>query len=111
MAAHQVSAQLTFASCEMGGLQAAMVNPSPSLILLFKSLDEDPAATEADQQLGAVVDVGLPDIQPGYTGPATLIFWSDLGRIYATPGTIFRLWYAGRIVGEGHVVEVIPECL
>lgn len=111
MAPHRVSAQLTFASSEMGGLQAAMNNPTPSLILLFASLDEDSAAMEAEQQLGAIVDTGRPNIQPGDTGLATLTFWSDLGRIYATPGSAFRLWYAGRIVGDGLVVEEIPLCL
>lgn len=109
MATYKVSAHLTFASSNMGGLQAAMINPTPSLILLFATLDEEPGASEAEQQLGAVIDVGHPEIQPGSIGQATLSFWSDLARIYATPGTRFRLWYAGRIVGDGYVVEEVPE--
>lgn len=110
MATYKVSAHVTFASPDMGGLRAAMINPTPSLILLFATLDQESGVLEEDQQLGAVLDVGQTAIQPGWVGPATLSFWSDLGRIYATPGSQFRLWYAGRVVGDGYVIEEIREC-
>ncbi|MFV0460782.1 MAG: hypothetical protein ACK5MT_18660 [Actinomycetales bacterium] len=110
MVTYKVSAHVTFASSDMGGLQAAMINPTPSLILLFATLDQEPGASEADQQLGALLDVGQTAVQPGWVGPATLSFWSDLGRIYATAGSRFRLWYAGRVVGDGYVIEELHEC-
>ncbi|MCA4135649.1 hypothetical protein [Arthrobacter sp. M4] len=40
---------------------------------------------------------------PGTQAKAQLMFWNDIGRIYATPGVAFKLWYDGRIVGFGTV--------
>lgn len=47
---------------------------------------------------------GPSALVPGMKGPAQLSFWDDLGRIYATPGSAFRLRYAGRIVGVGTIL-------
>jgi hypothetical protein len=33
----------------------------------------------------------------------------EMAAIYATPGVSFDLWYAGRIVGHGQVVEVCDD--
>ena len=110
MVGHTVSAQLTFSSTDEGGLQGAMASPTPSLILLFASLDEELGAGSEDVQIGAVVDVGGSEIQPASARRAILTFWSDAGRIYATPGAHFRLWYAGRVVGDGHVIEEVLGC-
>ena len=41
--------------------------------------------------------------QPDGQLRAHLLFWSDLARIYVTPGATFEVWYA-RTVGEGVVL-------
>lgn len=42
--------------------------------------------------------------QPDGQLRAHLLFWSDLARIYVTPGATFEVWYA-RTVGEGVVLS------
>lgn len=104
---HKVTAHITFARTEEGGLHQPMANPSPSLIFCFRSLGDEGAHDDsADVQLGAVLDVGEPLVQPGTSSDVQLTFWSDLGRIYATVGATFLVWYAGRTVGEGCVIGV-----
>jgi hypothetical protein len=39
---------------------------------------------------------------------AELEFWSDLGEVYVVPGAQFTLRYPIRVVGRGHVLEVLP---
>jgi hypothetical protein len=85
-----------------------MCSPTRSIVLLFPSLRDDGIA-EAEVQLGAVMDVGDRSIRPGSGVTALLTFWSDLGRIYATEGSKFRLWYAGRVVGQGGVLSIEEE--
>ena len=103
MTAHVVRAHLTFAPTDAGGLISPMTSPTPSLILRFPALGEEAHGAIDDVQLGAVVDVHGSLLRPGTSLDGQLTFWSDLGRIYATPGAEFQLSYAGRVVGEGCV--------
>lgn len=101
MSDRNVAARLDLLTSEAGGLATTMPPRTPSLLLVFDSLDPDRGE---DVQLGAVIDA--PDgLQPGVETDALLRFWSEIGRVHATPGAVFRLWYAGRIVGTGVVLE------
>jgi hypothetical protein len=82
-----------------GGLREPMPLPTTSLLLVFDSLDVD---SPSEVQVGAhIVSGGRSSISAGDRVPVTVDFWAEVGRIYATPGTPFRIWYAGRVVGVG----------
>ena len=100
MPEHNVAAHLELLACDAGGLTASMQSQTPSLLLIFDSLDAD---HPDEVQLGAMI-VTPGGLHPGGKTGAVLSFWSEMGRIYATPGITFRLWYAGRIVGTGVVL-------
>lgn len=108
MTTHKARAELHFEPTAGGGLRSEMGNPTPSLILVFPPLSQEEIG-QSNVQLGAIVDIGEKTIRPGTTVSALLTFWSELGGIYATQGSSFRLWYAGRIIGEGKVLSV-EEC-
>lgn len=83
-----------------GGLREPMSLPTTSLLLMFHSIDDD---SPDEVQIGA--HIAAPDrgsMAPGDSVHVIVDFWADVGRIYATPGVPFRLWYAGRVVGVGH---------
>ncbi|WP_415857358.1 hypothetical protein [Sinomonas sp. G460-2] len=61
-----------------------------------------------DLQIGMLIDTGR-DLEPGSQTIAKLSFWAPEGQVFAVQGADFRIWYAGRIVGEGRVLEVIPD--
>lgn len=84
-----------------------MAASSKSLIAVFP-----PSSTGKDEdvQLGMLVDPG-DELVPGSQTEAIVSFWADEGRIYATRGTDFRIWYAGRTVGEGRVLETLPDLI
>lgn len=101
MSDYNVAAHLDLLSSDDGGLATTMPSHTPSLLLVFDSLDSDHCE---DVQLGAVIET--PNgLHPGVETDAFLRLWSEIGRVYATPGTVFRLWYSGRIVGTGVVLE------
>jgi hypothetical protein len=56
---------------------------------------------EDGDMFGAIIEE-LVD-QPDGRLRAHLLFWSDLARIYATPGANFEVWYAST-VGDGVVL-------
>lgn len=61
------------------------------------------AAHEDGDMFGAIIE-SLDECSDGQLR-VQLLFWNDLARIYATPGSEFEVWYA-RTVGRG---VVLPE--
>lgn len=56
---------------------------------------------EDGDMFGAIIEE--LDEQPDGRLRVHLLFWSDLARIYATPGAELEVWYA-RTVGDGVVL-------
>jgi hypothetical protein len=106
VSAYSVACKLKLLTTADGGLHDPMPAPAPSLLLVFPHLDPD--ADERELHIGAMIS-GPATMVPGTEVQAQLSFWADLGSIYATPGTDFKLWYAGRIVGFGIVEAYLPE--
>ncbi|WP_077488763.1 hypothetical protein [Sinomonas mesophila] len=106
MNAYSVACTLKLSSTPDEGLKVPMPAPTPSLLLVVSHLD--PEADQTELQIGAMIS-GPAALAPGTAVSAQLSFWDDLGRIYATPGTDFKLWYDGRIVGFGTVESYVPE--
>jgi hypothetical protein len=96
-----VEAVLTLFPTARDGLRMPMPSGTPSLLSVFPSLEAEGEPT----MIGAKIDAKNSDaLEPGSTGvEVTLEFWADVGLILATPGTAFKIWYAGRIVGVGTV--------
>ncbi|WP_157063480.1 hypothetical protein [Luteipulveratus mongoliensis] len=95
----QFSAQIELLPTRDGGLREAMPLPTPSLILVFESLGK---GSPAELQIGGrIAAPARSSLRAADALQVTIEFWDDLGRVYATPGTRFKLWYAGRVVGGG----------
>lgn len=77
-----------------------MPAPTPSLLLIFEAPD---GSANNEVVIGGFIS-GPPVLAPSEAVAVTITFWDDLGRVYATPGSSFRLRYAGRIVGSGRVL-------
>jgi hypothetical protein len=105
-APYAVHCELELWPSDHNGLNEPMPVPTPSLLLVFTNLD--PEETQREVQIGAMIS-GPPVLVPGTVVEAQLSFWDDIGRIYATPGADFGIWYAGRIVGSGAVVAEITQ--
>jgi hypothetical protein len=76
-----------------------------STLFVFERLGED----EEPMYFGAVVEEVSSGGVPGDRLEAIVRFWADLAEVYATPGTVFDLSYAGRPVGRGEVVSVLDD--
>ena len=100
-APYTVECELELSPSAEGGLREPMPAPTPSLLLVFTVAAE--GDDERERQIGAMISVPTA-LVPGSAPSAQVTFWDDLGRIYATPGAGFRIWYAGRIVGSGRVL-------
>lgn len=80
-----------------------MKSPTPSLVLIF---DRDPGGSARDVQVGVLIRrCDATELHPGETAQVHLEFWSDLERSLATPQATFKIWYAGRVVGDGRILE------
>lgn len=97
-----VSAKIHLAATEDGGLEAPIPSETPSLILIFESLDESVAS---DVSIGALISA-TENLNPGTSMNVSLTFWDEIGRIYATPGVKFWISYPNRIVGHGIITDV-----
>lgn len=89
-----------------GGLSEPMPSPWRSLILRV----EHDVAEEDETNLGVQITTpsGEP-LGPGVSGLAVdLHFWSDLADVFVVTGTRFTLRYPNRVVGHGHVLDVLP---
>jgi hypothetical protein len=89
-----------------GGLSQPMPSPCRSLILRV----EHDMAEEDGTNLGVQITTqsGEP-LEPGVSGVTVdLHFWSDLADVFVVPSTRFTLRYPNRVVGHGHVLEVLP---
>ncbi len=71
---------------------------SRSLIFAFNGLEDSEELVEFG---GIIQELGEGDPNGG-PFVATVGFWNDLARIYATTGASFRIWYGG-FVGHGEV--------
>lgn len=101
------NAKIELLSTAEGGLREPMSLPTTSLLLLFQSLDD---ASPGEVQIGAhIVAPDRSSIAAGDKVHVAIDFWAEVGRIYATPGAEFRLWYAGRVVGIGRFVSEDSE--
>lgn len=99
----RVHAQVDLLPTEQGGLVESMPLPTPSLILVFPSLDDE---SPGDVQIGGLLAASDSDsLRPGDTVRVEIDFWAEIGRVYATPGATFSLWYAGRAIGSGVVLR------
>lgn len=58
-------------------------------------------AHEDSDMFGAIIEELVE--QPDGRLRAHLLFWSDLARIYVTPGATFEVWYA-HTIGDGVVL-------
>ncbi len=101
VSAYTTDCELRLFSSVEGGLRVPMATPTPSLLLVFSDIGD----IQHETQIGAMIS-GPPSLVPGTMVFAQAMFWDDLGRVLATPGTNFKLWYAGRIVGLGQVIRV-----
>lgn len=101
-----VEARVALFPAERGGLGSPMPTGTRSLLLVFRSL-EGPGG---EAKTGAVIDVvDRPALVPGADEvPVVIRFWADDAVVYATPGTVFTLWY-GRPVGRGVVTRIVDE--
>lgn len=102
------NAQIDLLPTAEGGLREPMPLPTTSLLLVFEPLDGD---SPDEVQIGA--RIAAPDrnsMAPGDSIHVVVDFWAEVGRIYATPGVAFRLWYAGRVVGIGRFGSEVREC-
>lgn len=107
MPGHRVIAELDLLATDHGGLKAAAREGNKSLLFVFEGLgDQDDEVV----RFGAVIDrIRSGSGEPGRSTEAELWFWIELAAIYATPGVRFDLWYAGRIVGHGKVLDVCDD--
>ena len=80
---------------------AASREGSQSLIFVFDGFDDTPDSVQFG---GIIQDLPIGDPNGGRF-VATIRFWNELARIYATKGSTFLVWY-GENVGKGHVVRV-----
>jgi hypothetical protein len=101
-AGHRVHAELTLAPTEEGGLKAPMPSGTRSLLLQFPAPGREPVT------LGAEVTADdQAELAPGSSGVRGVAhFWADEAHGVAVPGAAFVLWYGGREVGQGNVLEV-----
>lgn len=89
-------AMLRLVATELGGLDRPVATGARGLLLKFDT-------EHGEVQLGAVVELrGRAQLLPGEEASVELHFWADEARIYATPGSRFRVWH-GRDVGEGAI--------
>jgi hypothetical protein len=97
---HQVVALVRLDEAERARLLQGVFGPgSRSVMFRFP----EAAQHEDGDMFGAVISE--VDEQSDGLLRAHLWFWSDLARIYVTPGARFEVWYA-RTLGEG---VVLPE--
>ncbi len=106
MTPYAVDCELELSPSAEGGLLEPMPAPTPSLLLIFSVAIENHGQDEL--QIGAMIS-GPAALVPGTVTGAQVTFWEDVGRVYATPGTEFRLWYSGRIVGSGRVLSELAD--
>jgi hypothetical protein len=102
----QARSRIELTSAADGGLSQPMPSPCRSLILRV----EDDAADEGEMNLGVQITTASGEpLSPGTSGVAVdLHFWSDLAEVFIVPNTQFTLRYPNRLVGRGHVVDVLP---
>lgn len=62
----------------------------------------DAGSYEDGDMFGAIIEELVE--QPDGQLRAHLLFWSDLARIYVTPGATFEVWYT-QTVGDGVVLR------
>ena len=98
---YTVECELRLLPTGEGGFRTPMTAPTPSLLFAFWDVED----VKQEIQMGAMISGPLILI-PGTMVFAQAMFWDDLGRVLATPGTNFKLCYAGRIVGVGRVLRV-----
>lgn len=100
-------AELELLATEDGGLKSSVEEGNRSLIFVFEGLGEE---DEKEARFGAVIErIRTGSGQPGRLTEAELWFWIELAAIYATKRATFDVWYAGRIVGHGRILEIAPE--
>jgi ketopantoate hydroxymethyltransferase len=79
--------------------------PTRSLILIVDS-GGDVLRGRAAVQVGVVVHGRDVDaLHQGQTVMVDLEFWSDRERAFAIASAGFKAWYAGRIVGDGRILN------
>jgi hypothetical protein len=102
--AYVIRAELEFRSPSEGGIVSGMPALTPSFIAVFRSLE----AEQEGLEFGVLIET--PErVGPGLRAVGTLTFWSDVARVYATPGTPFALHYAGCAVGTGMVQQIVSD--
>lgn len=89
------------------GLSEPMPSPCKSLILRVERDNAD----EDEMSLGVQITTGFGEpLSPGTSEMTVdLDFWSDLAHVFVVPGTRFTLRYPNRVVGRGHVLDVLPS--
>ena len=95
---HRASVLVRLDETEKARLMAGVFRPgSRSVMFRFPEV----AKYEDGDMFGAVIE----EIEEQSDGSlrVRLLFWSDLARIYVTPGARFEVWYA-RTLGEGVVL-------
>jgi len=100
-AGHRVHAELTLTLIDEGGLKAPMPSGTRSLLLRFPVSGHEPLTLGAE-----VTAQGQAELAPGADGVRVIVhFWADEASDVAVPGARFAVWYGGREVGRGIVLE------
>ncbi|RBY76603.1 hypothetical protein DQ239_13775 [Blastococcus sp. TF02-09] len=97
-AGHRADALIRLEEAERARLLTSVFREgSPSVMFRFREAGEH----ENGDMFGAVIE----ELEEQLDGRLRvhLLFWSDLARIYVTPGVEFEVWYA-RTVGDGVVL-------
>lgn len=85
-----------------------MPMPSPCRSLILRVEDD----LDGEERVDLGVQVSTSSGEPLHPGAAEMVvelnFWADLADVYVVPGTSFTLRYPSRIVGRGHVLEMLP---
>jgi hypothetical protein len=75
--------------------------PSPSTSILVE-MGSGASSAPREVQVGSrIAALDRDTLVPGETIAVDIEFWVEVGETFATPGSSFRLWYAGRDVGRG----------
>jgi len=97
---HTVAASVHLGEGDQARLLAGVFRSgSRSVMFRFAEAGEH----EDGDMFGAVIEE--VDEQPSGRLQVRLWFWSDLARIYVTPGARFEVWYA-KTVGDGVVLPL-----
>ena len=100
---NKIAARIALLPAAEGGLLTPMKSPTPSLVLIFES---EPGNRESNVQVGVLIRRrDATELHPGDRAEVDLEFWSEIERSLAAPRAGFKIWYAGRVVGEGEVLD------